>query len=243
MAGRPRGPVIFDPEKHCGQPDRQTGLPCKNIKGFHTIHKHEGKCWKHGGIQEGDKRLKHGLTSKQLGAGLYDGALKGTLRTSLETVRKIDHDITDTTPEAELVRAIVHEVGERQTEIMSALLAWNATFQPAFKTILTSDDPMELAKAIAQSKESFASRPAQPLNLESLANMAERFSRIAEKLHKIKTTGTMTLLDAMGLVKTFQERVAWVIMKHIKDNEILTAICADIDQIDIPVERHRQDAQ
>jgi hypothetical protein len=46
----------FDPARDCGARSKRTGLPCRNVKGFHTAHVGAGHCWLHGGATPNGKR-------------------------------------------------------------------------------------------------------------------------------------------------------------------------------------------
>jgi hypothetical protein len=48
----------------CGAKTRAADRhPCRNAAGYRTIHPGKGRCWRHGGIQASDQRLKHGRYS------------------------------------------------------------------------------------------------------------------------------------------------------------------------------------
>jgi hypothetical protein len=221
MAGKKR---TYDPEKHCGGLLRDGISQCPNFKGFRTSHPGVGRCKYHGGSKKGgDKRLKHGLASKTLGKGIYDD-VGGTLGKSLAKIRKLGVDVLDLTPEAEAMRAINLDIWSRWVDV-----------QGSVESIAASDDPAALAAAVARIKVAMKDRPTTQLNPEMLTGLMERFGRMAEKIHKIRSTGTITLQQFVDAMQTYEKFLGMVLLKHLKDDhETLKAVLADIEQIDIP---------
>lgn len=223
MAGKPTGPRIFNGDTMCGTIKRN-GKPCRRPKGHSTQHPGRGKCKWHGGLKKtGDKRLKHGLNSKALTDQLY-GNFGGTLGQSIETVRKLNLDILDAEPEVKLVRGIIHDIATRHAQV-----------QAANETIANSEDPSVLAGAVTQIKAAMKDRPTEQMNPDVITRLAERYVGMIDKVHKIRSTGTITLYQFVDAMQTHEKYLGMILLKHLKDdNETLKAILSDIADIDIP---------
>jgi hypothetical protein len=216
-------PQTFDPVRHCGAWNKAHTKRCCMPSGAKTIHSGTGKCWLHGGMKAGDKRLKHGKTSAIFKSGLYDN-MSGPMGDAIKRVRESGYDIMDARPEAEACRAVINDVAHRHADIQSAL-----------DIIAKSNDPVVIAGAVGQIKEAMKNRPPQQMNPEVLTSLMERFTRILQAIHKIQSTATITLDQFVDAVHTYEKFVGMILLKHLKDDsETLKAIVDDIQGIDIP---------
>lgn len=50
----------IEPNYYCRGWNSKRQKYCRARAGFRTVHVGKGRCWRHGGQREGDKRLKHG---------------------------------------------------------------------------------------------------------------------------------------------------------------------------------------
>jgi hypothetical protein len=102
----------------CGAKTRKNGT-CRNGAGFRTVHAGQGKCYLHGGVQPGDRRVKHNRYSKINHPRILE----------LYAEHSNDTDPLDVFPDLAMARAIFQEYVERYAEITEALLAWHADWQ------------------------------------------------------------------------------------------------------------------
>jgi hypothetical protein len=95
---------------------------CRYTAGFRTIHPGEGKCYRHGGLQAGDPRLKHGR---------FSTVRHERLRELLEHHANPETagDPLDIFPELAMARALFQDFVERYWDVTEALLAWHADWQ------------------------------------------------------------------------------------------------------------------
>jgi hypothetical protein len=82
------------------------------------VHVGEGKCWMHGGVKEGDARVKHYRYS----------SIRRERIAELIAEHQRDPDPLNILPEIAALRALFQEFVERYDENTEALLAWHASF-------------------------------------------------------------------------------------------------------------------
>lgn len=128
----------------CGR-GTKGGDPCGNLAGFKTVHPGQGACFLHGGLQEGDGRLKHGRYSIKLG-GIRHKTI-GDLYENFLT----DPDPTGLFDEIALLRALIVNFINEYHETTEALLAWYAQRQG-----VPRDLPHGLLGALERSVELWA---------------------------------------------------------------------------------------
>lgn len=88
------------PGYYCAAKTRD-GTPCRNRAGFKTIHPGEGRCRYHGGLVEGDGRLKHGMHS-QLAQTEFGGRIA-------ELLEQTDSPVEEMRYTATLMRAVAEK--------------------------------------------------------------------------------------------------------------------------------------
>lgn len=103
----------------CGRTSKQTGNPCRNRAGKGTIHLGRGACMFHGGIRsaERDKRLK---------SGMYSQVKNVRVAEIHAELSELDGKL-DVTQDLTLARAVLIDWVERHSDLVDAILAWNAS--------------------------------------------------------------------------------------------------------------------
>jgi hypothetical protein len=109
-----------DTSKKCGAKTRNGGR-CEKSAGWGTLHVGQGKCKLHGGATP----VKHGLRSR------YDHINRPRIKALLQAF-EADDDPRNLQPEVNLLRALILDYVERYDEHTEGLLAWHASFNPAF---------------------------------------------------------------------------------------------------------------
>jgi hypothetical protein len=71
--------------------------------------------------------------------------------------------------------------------------------------------------------------------LELASNLMDKAGRMIERIHKIKQTSAVT----WEAVQMLLERMAFVLLKHIQDHDVVEAIKRDWMDIDIPLSASR----
>lgn len=219
------GPRKFDAEKHCGAPARSRGkAPCTRGKGERTDHPGYGRCWIHGGRNQ----VKHGLASN-----LYANSPR--LREAIERVREEVKDPMDLSPELELLRGLLRDFTGRHEDLKEALISWNQSFSPAMQTLMTATEPSAIVGALEAVRQSIAKRPGQIVDVESAGKLAAEVGKMVERVHKLKQTSAVTY-EAVTLLL---EQMGMVLLKHMKDPQVVAAIQRDWGEINIPVVPNR----
>lgn len=227
MKKGPKGPRVFNPEIHCGAKKRsEDRAPCRKGKGERTDHPGFGPCWIHGGRNSNKDRIKHGLTSKLYAQG-------PRLQEAIQRVRDNVPDPMDLSGELELVRGLLADFTGRHEELKEALIAWHLSFAPGIQVLINGGTPEEMVKAIADIRISIGRRPASVVDIESAARLASEVGRMVERIHKIKQTSAVT----WEAVNAMLEQMGMVLLKHMKDPQVIDAIQRDWGQISIPTTR------
>jgi len=214
----------YNPDTHCGRPTTTDGLPCTNPMGFQTPHPGTGSCKYHGGTSPG--HIKHGLYSKVQSPSLLD---------AIQRVKESGVDTLDLAPEVEVLRAIVLDFVERRDEYTEAVIAFKQSFAPAITIAANADrtqDPVLMQKACRMIASAVNERPVEVIDVSAASVIIDRVGRMAERIHKMKQTSTLTweavsaLLDRMGLV----------LAHHVKDADVIAAISKEWNEIEIKTE-------
>ena len=195
---KPAHSRAFDPATMCGAQLRrqQPGILCHNPKGFQTPHLGDGRCWLHGGLTP----IKHGLTSL---------VKHGRLKDMLESMREVEHNLMDLTPEVEMIRALVLDYLNRYDDFVDQLETWyNA---------LDAD----------RADNGLPPVPRRIPDLESAGQLLEQTTRMVERMHKMKREGSITLDMFRGIMSQMGMTVA----KHVNDPSTLDKIEAEWSQI------------
>jgi hypothetical protein len=225
---------IFNVNRHCGANAKQSGKPCLQPKGQRTSHPGEGRCWMHGGLKKwGDRRVKHGLNRKK---DLFGPYLTGALEDAVDHVKNFD--LMDLTPHLELLNGLLADFIRRQQSTSEESDRFINQYGSAINTIVSSSKPDEIDAAVAKLKES-ANVPRGGIDIDSAAVLVERISRVVEKVHRIEQTSAVTV-EAVNMLL---ERMAMVVFKHVKDDEVLEAVKRDwaaVEQAYVAASRDHQ---
>ena len=178
----------------CGAKTRSGGT-CQHPAGFGTDHLGQGRCKFHGGCNP----IRHGRYSKIQRPRIQQ------LLSELEN----DPDPLDLVPEANLIRAVVVDFGERFDELVEALTAWNEA---------------EFAEAEAQERKA---RPQPIPQFQEIAQLAESVSRVVERAQKVREKSSLSLETLQRVMSAMGATVA----KHVEDPDTLRAIERDWAEI------------
>ncbi len=212
---------VYDPAKHCGRATTTDGLPCTNTKGFHTPHPGEGLCKYHGGTAEG--HIKHGLYAKIKSPSLLD---------ALARVREANVDPTDLTPEVEALRAIVLDFIERRDDYVEALIDFKLSFSQGVTMAINADrthDPMLMAQACSAIASAVNERPTEVVDISGASAIIDRVGKMSERIHKIKTSQTITL----DQIKKLLDNMGMSLARHVNDAGVVAAIQAEWNALEL----------
>ena len=153
-------------------------------------------------VGEGKCYLHGGLTP--IRTGRYSGITHTRLHHLMETLDQQDHNVLDLEPEAKLMRAMVIDYINRYDSFIEELHSW----------------------AVATQKARGKGAPPPKLELLSLhdaRDLVEGVSRIVEKIHKITSSGSLTL----ETFRRVMEQLGITVATHVADPEILRKIQTD----------------
>lgn len=179
----------------CGAKRRRDGKTCLNPAGFRTNHLGQGRCFKHGGTRQPTKILSE-VPPGQLSR--YQHVERHALRDLAARLAEAEPDITDLSEELHLLRALLIQYINEYEEFIEALLAWYAS--PDVKQ-----------------------KPRRIMDISDVSGLIESVSRIAERMHKIRSEGSIDLL-------TFQrvtEQMGIIVARLVRDPQILARIEAE----------------
>lgn len=182
------------PRQHCGAKTR-SGTPCTQVAGWGTQHVGVGRCKLHGGASP----IKHGRRSR------YTTAYRPVQQILEQLERESVEEQMDILPEARLIRALAQHFVQRHTEIVGALLDWNAE---------------EAREAASERRQP---RPQRIPEIEDAAKLLEAASRVVDRIHKQRSADAISRADLMRLMG----EMARVVERHIGDGETLEKIRDD----------------
>jgi hypothetical protein len=197
----------------CGAKTRN-GARCKRRAGERTVHVGEGKCWMHGGVKEGDARVKHYRYS----------SMRRERIAELIAEHQRDPDPLNILPEIAALRALFQEFVERYDENTEALLAWHASFQlsrnplpeelvMSFEALVqeweiklkeSGDDPTPKQQGDLEQSQKFlkllregtdAAKPRTVLDLTDAYRVLGEIGRMVERVEKIRNINGITRMD------------------------------------------------
>lgn len=123
----------------------------------------------------------HGGRSGQLKHGRYATIQRKSVREELSRQEQIEQDIMDLAPELHLLRSLTIDFINRYTKFVKALLAWHAD-------------------------EGSKTKPRKVIDIADAGNLLDKISKIVERMHKIRSTGSISLdafkrvTESMGLI-------------------------------------------
>ena len=225
VAKTPTLALVDDPTK-CGAKTKSRVGTCRNDRGFRTTHPGEGRCYLHGGLQEGDRRLK---------SGRYSTVNHERLRELIEKF-EADPDPLNLFPEIAALRAMFVDYVERYQLITEALLAWHADWSlrkrplpeellMAFERVVDeweialNDDQGEEATVAQRADASEArkfitflrcydevQKPKQVLDISDAHRMLSEIGRMVERVENLRSANAISrpelnrVISAMGRV-------------------------------------------
>jgi len=120
----------------------------------------------------------------------------GTIRARLSKLGKVEDDLLDLMPEVQMVRALIIEFINRYDELTGALIEWN--------------------------REKIG-RPQAVPDITQAASLLEMVTRMVERIHRIQTTGAISL----DTFRRVLEEMGIVVARHVRDGATLDRIEVD----------------
>jgi len=209
--GRPKGPIKFDPEKHCGVV-KSKRPPCKQPKGYRTDHLGEGACYLHGG--------KSGVIK----TGLHSKYMKPLDSLIAECAAKSDMELLDLRPKLAVIEALYTALVGRYDQDRRLLELFAETVSPEFEAILTGTTE-QVGTAVTKLRQKYAqggvTRPNVMLDVTGIVQLVEVFGRMVERIKRIENRNSI----AKRSVERMMRQVAEVVMEATKDHpEVRTEI-------------------
>lgn len=175
------------------------GAQCRKRPGVYCQHR-AGYRTPH--VGEGRCYLHGGRTP--IKSGRYSRITHARLRHLMDTLAESDAQVLDLEPEAQLLRAMVIDYINRYDTFVDELHQW----------------------AVATQKARGKGAPPPKLTILSLfdaKDLVEGVSRVVEKIHKITSSGALTL----ETFRRVMEQMGMVVTTHVSDPAILRAIQQD----------------
>lgn len=216
---KPARTRVYNHEIHCGKETTIDGLPCTNGKGHGTQHVGKGACKYHGGSASDGYKIR----------GLYTGVESPSLANALERVRLSGTDPLDLAPEVEALRAIVIDFIERRDEYVESLIAFKQSFNAGITTALGSSNELSALKAVQEIKEAINMRPIETIDISAASTIIDRVGRMAERIHKMRTTNTIT----MDQIKKLLDNMGMSLARHVQDADVIRRIQEEWSSIEI----------
>lgn len=216
----------YDPEEHCGYEVKSTGRKCTNKKGMGTPQPGFGPCHLHGG-----KETLAIMNARRV-LGLYHKIRSPKLKDALARVRESNVDAIDLSPEVDVLRAIVLDFVERRDEFVEAIVSFKQSFDQAITKAINADrthDPELYAEACAEIASAVNKRPIEVVDVSQASAIIDRVGKMAERIHKFKTSDTITL----DQIKRLLDNMGMALARHVTDPEVIKAIQADWNQLEI----------
>jgi len=120
----------------------------------------------------------------------------GSIRARLSKLGKVEDDLLDLMPEVQMVRALVIDFINRYEETTDALIAWN------------------------QGK---GGKPAAVPDITAAAHLLETVTRMVERIHRIQTTGAVSL----DTFRRVLEEMGITVARHVREGATLDKIEGD----------------
>jgi adenylosuccinate synthase len=120
----------------------------------------------------------------------------GTIRARLSKLGKTEDDLLDLMPEVQMVRALIIDFINRYDELTGALIEWN--------------------------REKMG-RPAAVPDITQAASLLEMVTRMVERIHRIQTTGAISL----DTFRRVLEEMGITVARHVRDGATLDKIEGD----------------
>lgn len=136
--------------------------------------------------------------------GRYSSIKRKTVREEMSRQEQLEQDIMDLAPEVTLLRALTIDFINRYNLFTKALLAWYSDGRSSTK-------------------------PRKVLDLSDAGNLVDKISKVVERMHKIQTTGSISLdafkrvTEQMGIIVTKEAA------KHIKDSKVVEAYLQSVE--------------
>lgn len=178
--------VELEPNYFCRARNTKREKYCRAKAGQGTDHLGVGRCRNHGGSTP----IKHGR---------YSDVMRGSIGEHLDRLSlESEKEQLDILPEANLLRSVVLEVGEKWERMMGALMAWNEM----------EADEAERAKT----RPKLVGLP----EMKDIAILAKQTAEIVNMVHKQRSSNAITLPDFIRLMTAMAAATNDLIEKYFK---------------------------
>lgn len=138
--------------------------------------------------------FKHG-GNRVTKSGRYAGIEHATVQERMDEIAAMETNVLDLEPEALLLRALIADYIDRYEDFVNALMAWYHA--PDVKV-----------------------KPRRILDISDASNLIESVSRIVERIHKIQSSGAISLATFARVT----EQMGIIVANHVKDETVLNTI-------------------
>lgn len=211
---------------------------CKSPAGTGTDHPGRGRCKIHGGLQEGDTRLKHGRYSD----------IRNTELAALVEQLRADPDPYNVLDDLVLARALVKDFVNRYAEFAPALIAWYDTWEgkyipigaenrkalvdvlDAYEAELRERDDApsaDVEKQLAQARAAvdFLATPqtVKPRTILDLSDAVRHVDVLSKVIHRVEQAKSANAVSRPELLRIMTE-MGRVLQAHVRDEAVLRRI-------------------
>lgn len=193
----------LEPNFFCRARNTKREKYCRARAGQGTDHLGQGRCKNHGGSTP----IKHGRYSDVIGSSVGEHLDRLALETEKEQL--------DVIPEAQLLRALTLDAGERWTEFFDAIIAWN--------------EEESAEAAIEKRRPRFLGVP----DMKDLGDLAKKTAEIINMVHKQRATNAIGMADFFRLMVAMSDEVLGLTTKHFGKRvpqEIIDGFTEDIQK-------------
>lgn len=226
----PPGRKIAPPSTpRCGAKNRQ-GKPCGNAAGFKTDHPGTGRCHLHGGLTPAP-------------TGRYSSVSRPRVKELLEKF-EADPDPLNLLPEAQLLRALLHDYIDRYDKQDEMLTRWNLSFEKGFQSAwqewwrsvradaIEREDDLS-AELLAEMPDPMNFLPSKPLRMADITEVGGLIGRVGtlvEQIRKSQTQHTFTMDTVNLLWKVMAGHITDAALEVIGDDELRQSYLAAVER-------------
>jgi len=146
---------------------------------------------------------KHG-GARPIFTGRYSGIKYKTVKEEMIRQSELEQDIMDLAPEVHLLRSLVVDFINRYRRFAKALLAW---YRDAGNT-----------------------KPRRIMDISDAADLIDKVGKVIERMHKIQTTGSISLDTFKRVTEQMGIIVAKEVSKHFKDKKSVELFLAAVEE-------------
>lgn len=213
----------------CGAKNRQ-GNPCGNAAGFKTDHPGQGRCHLHGGLTPAP-------------TGRYASVTRPRVKELLEKF-EADPDPMNLLPEAQLLRALLHDYIDRYDQQDEMLTRWNLSFEKGFQSawqewwrsvradaIERQDDLSdELLTEMPDPMDFLPSKPLRMADITEVGGLISRVGALIEMVRKAQTQHTFTMDTVNLLWKVMAGHITDAALEVISDDDLRESYLSAVER-------------